>query len=76
MSANGSSLNAPSVLQIQFLCDKTRNISEVINFFVTFSLHRFSWLALILMHHYIPLKLANINLPTPTSTKGDKFSFA
>ena len=71
--ANGSSLNEPSVLQIQFLCDKTRYISQVINFIVMFSLHRFSWL--IPMHHYIPSKLVNINLPTPTSTKGDKFSF-
>ena len=63
--ANGSSLTAPSVLQIQFLCDKTRYyISEVINFLVTFSLHRFSWL--ILMHHFIPSKLVNIHLPTPT----------
>ena len=68
--ANGSSLTAPSVLQIQFLCDKTRYyISEVINFLVTFSLHRFSWL--ILMHHFIPSKLVKINSPTPT--KGDKF---
>ena len=51
----------------QFLCDKTREISEVINFHCAF---RFSWL--ILMHHYIPSKLVNINLPT---LKGNKFSF-
>ena len=39
-------------LQIQFLCDKTREISEVINFHCTFSIHRFS--RLILVHRYIP----------------------
>ena len=54
----------------RFLCDKTKEISEVINFLGAFSLHRFSWLFLM---HNISSKLVNFNSPTPT--KGDKFSF-
>ena len=54
----------------RFLCDKTKEISEVINFLGAFSLHRFSWLFLM---HNISSKLVNFNSPTPT--KGGKFSF-
>ena len=54
----------------RFLCDKTKGISEVINFLGAFSLHRFSWLFLM---HNISSKLVNFN--SPTATKGDKFSF-
>ena len=54
----------------RFLCDKTKEISEVINFLGAFSLHKFSWLFLM---HNISSKLVNFNSPTPT--KGGKFSF-
>ena len=54
----------------RFLCDKTKEISEVINFLSAFSLHRFSWLFVMLN---ISSKLVNFTSPTPT--KGDKFSF-
>ena len=49
---NGSSQDAPSVLQIQFLCDKTREISEIINFHCTFTLHSFhGWFLCIIIFH-------------------------
>ena len=66
---NESSLDARH-RSFRFLCDKTKEISEVINFLGAFSLHRFSWLFLM---HNISSKLVNFNSPTPT--KGDKFSF-
>ena len=52
---NESSLDAPSVFR--FLCDKTKEISEVINFLGATSLHRFS--RLFLMHN-ISSKLVNL----------------